>query len=71
MLYWLANIYTKWQWNYPELTSKDINEKCSVITLMKLYYPLHEASDEKAIEILNNKYFGFNREREINYEENR
>lgn len=39
MLYWLANIYTKWQWNYPELTSKDINEKCSVITLMKLYYP--------------------------------
>lgn len=71
MLYWLANIYTKWQWNYPELTSKDINEKCFVITLMKLYYLLHEASDEKTIEILNNKYFGFNREREINYEENR
>lgn len=57
MLYWLANIYTKWQWNHPELTSKEINKKCPVTTLMKLYYPLHEASDEKAVEILNNKYF--------------
>ena len=62
MLYWIANIYTKWQWNHPELTSKEINEKCPVTTLMKLYYPLHETSDEKAIEILNNRYFGLNKE---------
>lgn len=62
MLYWIANIYTKWQWNHPELTSKDINEKCPVTTLMKLYYLLHETSDEKAIEILNNRYFGLNKE---------
>ena len=62
MLYWIANIYTKWQWNHPELTSKDINEKCPVTTLMKLYYLLHETSDEKVIEILNNRYFGLNKE---------
>ena len=71
MLYWLVNIYTKRQWNYLELTSKEINKKCPVDILMKSYYLLHETLDEKAIEILNNKYFCLDKEREINYEENR
>ena len=57
MLYWIANIYTKWQWEHPELTSKEINKVCSVDALMDAYYPLHETSDEKAINILHNRYF--------------
>lgn len=57
MLYWIANIYTKWQWEHPELTSKEINTVCPVDVLMKAYYPLHETSDEKAIKILHDRFF--------------
>ena len=63
MLHWLADIYTYWQWKY-NLPSKEINSRCNTRTLSQLYYPLHEASIQKACEKLQHKFFELQRETE-------
>lgn len=55
ILEWIADIYTYLQWKYA-LPSEQIVSRILPEELYKMYYPLHEASLENAVDKLKKRY---------------
>lgn len=55
ILEWMADIYTYLQWKYA-LPSERIVSRILPEELYKMYYPLHEASLENAVDKLKKRY---------------
>ncbi len=54
--HWFADIYVLLQWTY-NIPSNEIADKLPARKLLSIYNPLHEISEEKAIEKIYEKYF--------------
>ena len=57
--YWCGYILAYFQW-YHNLSFKKIKEYLSMDELLKMYNPLHEASDQKAIDVIKQRIINKN-----------
>lgn len=56
MAHWIADIYVLFQWLY-NIPSATISEKVPAKEMMRIYNPLHEASEKAACEKIYDIYF--------------
>lgn len=56
IMHWMADIYCQMQWYY-NIPSKEINNRVPAKEMYRIYFPLHETSEQNAIEKIYKIYF--------------